>query len=158
MKKILILFVLFSCMSVYGEEVINNRYEKVIQEQKTSNVASIDWGPYMREMEQNIKSNWKYNKDNISYSKNTVVKFIINRNGEWSNLKILKSSGSKEVDKAALEAVQQTHFKPLPKEFNGETVPIVFTFDINVINVVHNVTQGTSDICKTKFCKFMQKY
>lgn len=94
----------------------------------------VPWGPYMRELEYRIKSNWKPNKDNRS--KRVVVMFTVEKDGSIKDgVEIIVSSGSKSGDDAAVEAVEKTApFRPLPKEFEGENVPIEFTFDYNVIN------------------------
>ena len=157
-------------MVVYGKNNSDiDKYTKISQEMKTNNSSTINWQPYMQELEQTIKNNWipyiqeaaqtiKNNKnpfdDNILSSKRTVARFIVNKNGELSDIKILKTSGIKLIDDTALNALQKTNFKPLPEEFNGEAVPVEFTFDYNVIWRV----LGIEDRCKTKFCKFMQKY
>jgi len=38
------------------------------------------------------------------------------------------------MDAAAIEAVKASSpFEPLPKEYKGESIPIEFTFDYNII-------------------------
>ena len=108
----------------------------------------------MQELEQTLKGNWHPPKNNNS--KRTVINFIVAKDGNFNNLRIIKSSGIEQVDEAALNAVQKSApFKPLPKEYNGEYVPIEFVFDYNVI---YAWSSDVKDRCKTKFCKFMQKY
>ena len=129
MKKILMLFVLLSCISVYGEE-ITYIYDNVSQEVINTNKGTIKWEPYMQELEKTIKKNWWPLKD---YSlRRTVVRFVVAKDGNLYDLKILKSSRIKQIDEAALNAVRKSApFKPLPKEYNGNAIPIEYTFDIH---------------------------
>lgn len=60
---------------------------------------------------------------------------LIGRNGELKDLKIKEESYSKELDDSVRDAVIfSAPFEPLPKEYKGESVPIKFSFDYNVIN------------------------
>ena len=93
---------------------------------------NIDWNPYMAKVKESIKNNWKPPKENES--RNIIVKFRIEQEGELLGIKLVKSSGVDAVDKAALAAVKKSApFAPLPKEHKDEYIDIVFTFDYNVI-------------------------
>lgn len=95
--------------------------------------AEPDFGPYMRELQKSIKSNWTPPKGNES--KRVVLIFKIAKNGKLLANKVFKSSGIVAADEAAIKAVNLTApFKPLPKEFKGKSVDIQFTFDYNVFN------------------------
>ncbi len=98
-------------------------------------IRQPNWGPYMRDLEQRIKRNWTPPKNDTS--KRVVITFVIGRDGRLLSRKITKSSGIASVDNAAMSAVQLTApFRPLPPEFKGQSVPIEFTFDYNVLNSV----------------------
>lgn len=146
MKKIVLLFIAFSFLSVFAQNtVIKNKTNT--QEQKISpeEMAKSYWGPYMRELEQKIKGNWNPPKDGVT--KRVVVIFTIGRDGKFLDKKITKSSGNKNADSAALRAIELTApFRPLPKEFEGDSVPIEFTFDYNVLNTVIGDTHYTPQI------------
>lgn len=89
------------------------------------------FGPYMRELQRRVKLNWAPPKAEESTHVTTIFK--ISKNGKVSALKIMKSSGYTEMDKAAIEAVKKASpFRPLPSEFEGNYVDIQFTFDYNV--------------------------
>jgi len=147
MKKILILFVLLSCMVAYGKEytIIDTRNSN---SNKDLFVNSVNWGPYMHNVEQKIKNNWKPPINNKAIG--TVVKFTIAKDGKLIDSKIIQSSDVASYDKAALDAIQKTSYEPLPKEFDGESIPIEFAFDYHLYNTLY-------DNCKTKFCKFIYK-
>lgn len=94
-----------------------------------------NWGPYMKDLEQRIKRNWTPPKGDSS--RRVVITFTIGRDGRLLSHKITKSSGVPLVDRAAMSAIELTApFRPLPPEFKGQSVPIEFTFDYNVLNSV----------------------
>lgn len=98
-------------------------------------IKQPNWGPYMRDLEQRIKRNWSPPKGDSS--KRVVITFTIGRDGRLLSHKITKSSGVPLADRAAMSAIELTApFRPLPPEFKGNSVPIEFTFDYNVLNSV----------------------
>ncbi len=121
--------------------------------------TSVNWGPYMKELEHKIKSNWIPPK--TDKSKRTIVRFTVSKDGRLLNTKIIESSGIPEGDKAAITAIERAFPLPLPNEFIGKSVPIDFTFDYNVIsnnsNKItmrstyksdnsHNITDNTNNL------------
>ena len=98
---------------------------------KTKTEPEPNFGPYMRELQGQIKSNWEPQKGNES--KQVVLLFRIARDGRLLSCSVFKSSGLPSADKAAINAVQLTApFKPLPADFKGQSIDIQFTFDYNV--------------------------
>ncbi len=94
-----------------------------------------NWGPYMRDLEQKIKRNWTPPKGDSS--KRVVITFVIGKDGRLLSKQVTKSSGVPLADRAAMSAIELTApFRPLPPEFKGQSVPIEFTFDYNVLNSV----------------------
>lgn len=92
--------------------------------------ANPNFGPYMAELQRRIKRAWYPPKDSLT--KRVVVSFRIHRGGELSHLKIDKSAGTADADRAALAAVENASpFMPLPAGAD-ESVDIQFTFDYNV--------------------------
>ncbi|MDD3436291.1 MAG: TonB family protein [Candidatus Gastranaerophilales bacterium] len=90
-----------------------------------------DFGPYMRELQRRIKMNWEPPKGNES--KRVVLLFKIAKDGRLLSLKVFKSSGLPNADRAALNAVELTApFKPLPADYRNSSIDIQFTFDYNV--------------------------
>jgi TonB family protein len=97
-------------------------------------VREPDFGPYMRELQRRIKRNWEPPKGNES--KRVVLIFKVSRDGRMLSLRVFKSSGVAEADKAAINAVELTApFSPLPPEYKGKDIDIQFTFDYNVFSV-----------------------
>lgn len=98
-------------------------------------IRQPNWGPYMRDLEQRIKRNWTPPKGDSS--KRVVITFTIGRDGRLLSHRITKSSGVPLADRAAMSAIELTApFRPLPPEFRGQSVPIEFTFDYNVLNSI----------------------
>lgn len=94
-------------------------------------VREPDFGPYMRELQRRIKMNWDPPKGNES--KRVVLLFKIAKDGRLLSVRVFKSSGIPNADRAALNAVELTApFRPLPAEFRGASIDIQFTFDYNV--------------------------
>jgi TonB family protein len=93
---------------------------------------SINWGPYMADLQSRIKRAWF--PPHREEKRRVVVIFKIHENGELSNLHLSSSSGIAEADKQALAAVENAApFRHLPKG-KTENVDIQFTFDYNVFN------------------------
>ena len=97
------------------------------------NVENIDYGPYMSDLQRQIKRVWFPPRQRGS--KVTTVKFKIHGNGTVTDLLIQESSNNAQTDQAALEAIQEAApFKPLP---GGADDPkdILFSFNCNdVVN------------------------
>lgn len=89
-----------------------------------------DWGPYMADLQRRIKRQWYPPKD--LESRTVKVMFKVHRDGQMSNLRLLKSSGIGIADQAAMKAVEAAApFRSLPAGA-GDDVDIEFTFDYNV--------------------------
>ncbi len=96
-------------------------------------IRDVDFGPYMADLQRNIKRSWHPPKRNES--KRVVVLFKIHKNGQLSNLRIDRSSGLDVVDQAALRAIEtaSANFRAFPEGASND-VDIQFTFDYNVFS------------------------
>lgn len=116
----------------YKEE-FNRQSPTSVNKPSSQKALQPDFGPYMKELQTSIKSNWNPPKGNES--KRVVLLFKIAKDGKLISVKVFKSSGVFAADEAAIRAINITApFKPLPKEFKGKSVDIQFTFDYNVLN------------------------
>lgn len=89
---------------------------------------NVDFGPYMTRMQDKIKSNWA--PPAVDINAQIVVKYRILKNGSLESYGISSSSGSQELDNAAIEALKKAApFEPLPEGFNKESILVQFTFD-----------------------------
>ncbi len=98
-------------------------------DKKKNPSKDVDFGPYMKELQQRIKRAWFPPKGNGS--ERSVAQFKVSKEGQVSDLHIFKSSHIKKYDDAALEAVRDAHFDPLPAGAD-DSVDVQFTFDYNV--------------------------
>jgi len=126
----LICFVMFILLTVCsGGAIAKSEYPK--KPKGMPNIKHDVWHPYMTDVQETIKANW--NPPRGDKSKRVSLLFKVGKNGELISSSVFQSSGSKEIDDAALEALNKTApFKPLPKGFPGNSVDIQFTFDYNV--------------------------
>ncbi len=98
---------------------------------------SIDFRPYMKELQRRVKMNWDPPKGNES--QHVVLLFKIAKDGRLLSCKVLESSGLQSVDEAAIRAVHlAAPFRPLPSEYKGKNIDIQFAFDYNVYNEVQD--------------------
>jgi TonB family protein len=94
-------------------------------------VQEADFGPYMSELKRRLTRNWHPPRGDAS--KRVVLKFEIARDGRLLSLEVNRTSGEPLADQAAIEAVKlSAPFKQLPPDFQGESVPVLFTFDYTV--------------------------
>jgi TonB family protein len=85
----------------------------------------------MRELQRRIKMNWDPPKGNES--KRVVLLFKIAKDGRLLSCRVFKSSGLKNADDAAINAVHAAApFRSLPPNYKGDNIDIQFTFDYNV--------------------------
>lgn len=97
---------------------------------KLSKDEEADFGPYMRNLQKKIKTNWNPPKNNESNQ--IVLLFKIAKNGSLLSSSVLKTSDNPDVDKAAKEALlKSAPFEKLPDSYKGKSVDVQFTFDYN---------------------------
>lgn len=103
---------------------------------------NIDLDSYFNDVNKTCKKNWQ--PPIRPYSYNVVTKMEINKKGEIIDCKITKSSGDKNIDEYAMEAIRKSQpFDPLPSGFTGESV--------TVENIFYSTV--TSDFLLIKFVK-----
>lgn len=77
--------------------------------------------PYRRALLTAIAKNWHPDNDQITLK----VFMVIGRDGRLLEAKVAESSGKKKADKAALKAVEETPYPPLPEWFEGQSIPFL---------------------------------
>lgn len=96
-----------------------------------NNTDKPDFAPYMSKLQRDIKRNWHPIKS--SNENRVVVLFKIAKDGSLLSSEIFKTSGDENIDNEALNAVKKAApFKPLPKEYNEESIEIQFSFDYHL--------------------------
>jgi len=89
-------------------------------------------GEYASAIIERIKGNWSIPSNLRHAQGHTTVIFYIDKNGQFTGLSIVGSSGSSSLDYAALSAVIGSNpFPPLPKGFPGDHIGAKFVFSYN---------------------------
>ncbi len=89
-------------------------------------------GEYANLVIERVKGNWLIPSNLRKSQGRTTVIFYIDRDGRFTNARIITSSGSSSLDLAALNAVIESNpFPPLPKGFPGDHVGAKFVFSYN---------------------------
>lgn len=97
--------------------------------QRKATFPDVDFGPYMADLQRRIKRAWFSPKG--EEMKRVVVVFKLGSKGELVDLRLDHSSGSPTADEAAMNALRQSQFRPLP-EGSKAPIAIQFTFDYSV--------------------------
>ncbi len=79
---------------------------------------------YVRLVERRVGQNWlRTSLGNLGRSVQTVIAFVVERNGRISDIEIVRPSGIRSVDLAAERAVRASNpLAPLPLEFRGRSI------------------------------------
>ena len=92
---------------------------------------NVDMRRYFAEIQRRVRRNWNPRFTMEEYT--TVLNFTIQSNGQMTGLKVFRTSGSADVDREALEAIQNSApFPPLPESFPLDKVNIGFNFNIYI--------------------------
>ena len=91
---------------------------------------------YVEAVRRAISQNWMQNTIDSSVraarTAKTVVTFTINRDGSIKNIRISQSSGNRSMDDSAQRALLNIeHFPPLPPDYSGSYVDVIFDFDLS---------------------------
>jgi periplasmic protein TonB len=106
-------------------------YEKVLNPDQINALKDIDLSQYFAEIKRRVKSNWQPSYAVEEYT--TFLTFEIQKNGQVTGLRVTQSSGSEQVDRESLAAVQNSApFSPLPPEFPLEALDVEFSFNIYI--------------------------
>jgi protein TonB len=82
---------------------------------------------YMRMLKERIESIWKYPKEAARerISGDLYMKFSIKKDGKLAEVELLRTSGYRELDEAAMNAVKKAQpFWPLPDDWDKDTLEI----------------------------------
>lgn len=128
-------------VKVYNEPFPKNYTADTMQVQLIflGGKEAVDFAPYMRDLQYNIRSKW--NPPKLSESCRVILLMKIAKDGKLLAVSIFQSSGNKAYDDAALAAVYNAQpFKPLPEGFKGWSIDIQFTLDYNVngVSYIHH--------------------
>ncbi len=89
-------------------------------------------GEYVNIIKERIKGNWFIPSNLQSFQGHTTIVFYIDRDGRYTNARIVTKSGSNSFDNAALMAVITSDpFPPLPEGFPGNHIGAKFVLSWN---------------------------
>lgn len=86
---------------------------------------------YMQRLKEKIESVWRYPPlaAQRGISGDLRIRFVIKKNGQLADVQILRTSGHKMLDDAALKAIKDAEpYWPLPNEWNQDTLTITGHF------------------------------
>jgi TonB family protein len=116
-----------------AESSVSNPQEGKAKDAGVDVAKDVDYGPFMADLQKRISRNWIPPRG--MESRKMVLLFYVRHNGEVTRIDIKKSSGDRETDHSAIEAVQvSAPFMPLPSQIQEDLLPVEFTFDYNVLN------------------------
>lgn len=114
----------------------------------------VDFGPFMSQLHRKIVSCW--HPVHGKQSRRTVISFTVMQDGRLTNLQLERSSHSKAVDKAALNAVDQAApFGSLPKG-SSEEVAIRCTFNEGGKSLNRGISKAFISVPYQQFSNFIQ--
>jgi periplasmic protein TonB len=92
---------------------------------------------YVEAVRRSISQNWMQNTIDpavrAARTAKTVVTFTINRDGSVKNIRVSQSSGNRSMDDSAQRALLSIdHFPPLPPDYSGSYVDVIFDFDLGM--------------------------
>jgi protein TonB len=98
--------------------------------------ARYSW--YIEAVRRAISQNWLQNTIDPSVraarKAKTTLTFTINRDGSIKNIRISQSSGNRSLDDSAQRALLSIdRFPPLPPDYSGRYVDVIFDFDLGMI-------------------------
>ncbi len=101
-----------------------------------SDTRGVDFGPYLARVVWNVRRNW-YAVIPVTARLGTkgrvAIVFEIVKDGSVPELRLVASSGSDPLDRAAVAAIRASNpFPPLPPEFTGEHLVLQFIFLYNL--------------------------
>jgi periplasmic protein TonB len=91
---------------------------------------------YIEAVRRSVAQNWLQSTidQNVRASRQAhcVMTFRINRDGSVANIQMSQSSGNLSMDNSARRALDGIHFGPLPNDYSGSGVDVIFDFDLSL--------------------------
>ncbi len=114
---------------LFDREVIEKYASNVPRPEKglTFDTSEFKHRGYMRTLKEKIESIWGYPKDAVrkKMSGDLYIMFTIKKNGKLGNVEILRTSGYRSLDMAAIQALKDAEpFWPLPDDWPEDRLEI----------------------------------
>jgi protein TonB len=124
----------------FDKDVIGKLAQKGKEETKTDNGITFDtqefkYYGYMQRLKEKIEGIWRYPSDAAEKGLygDLYVKFTIKKNGKLGTVELVRTSGHKSLDDAAIKALKDAEpYWPLPEEWgkDGLTITGHFVYSI----------------------------
>jgi TonB family protein len=99
-----------------------------------SDTLGIDFGPYIQRIIQEVRAKW-FSLIPVSDQMkkgNLAIQFDIAKDGKVADMRLVASSGDKDLDRSAWGSITASNpFPPLPSEFTGPYLALRFRFYYN---------------------------
>ncbi len=115
--------------SLFDKETIERFARKSLSREKnlTFDTSEFKHRGYMRMLKQRIESIWKYPREAArrGISGDLYIRFVIKKDGRLGDVELLRTSGYRYLDKAAIKAVKDAGpFWPLPEDWENDDLEI----------------------------------
>jgi TonB family protein len=94
------------------------------------------YGWYIEGVRRSVGQNWLQTTIDpavrAARQAHAVMTFRINRDGSVSSVQMSQSSGNLSMDNSARRALDGIHFGPLPNDYSGSSVDVIFDFDLSL--------------------------
>ncbi len=101
-----------------------------------SDTKGVDFGPYLARVIYNVRKNWYAvipESARLGEKGRVVIVFEILKDGSVPQVRLVGSSGSDPLDRAALASIHASNpFPPLPEEFTGNHLVLEFIYLYNL--------------------------
>ena len=102
-----------------------------------SDTMGVDFGPYLQRVLHDVRMNW-YNlipevaRPPLMKKGRVSIQFVILKDGSVAGMKLDGPSGDVSLDRAAWGGITASNpFPPLPSEFGGQYLALIFHFYYN---------------------------
>ncbi len=118
---------------LFDKETIEKHAQKGATKEKdlTFDVPEFHYRGYMRKLKEKIETIWNYPKEATrrGISGDLYIRFSIKRDGSLGDVDLIRTSGYKDLDKAAMRALRDAEpYWPLPNDWKGDELSITGHF------------------------------
>ena len=115
--------------ALFDKKTIESYAKKDTEADKgmTFEIKGFQHRGYMRMLKEKIESIWQYPKEaaRLGLSGDLYIKFTIKRDGKLGEIDLLRTSGHKDLDEAAMKALKDAEpFWPLPADWEKDDLEI----------------------------------
>ncbi len=111
--------------SSYNRDKVREREKDLLDEKDVIpfDTSDLKYRGYMKMLKEQIESIWQYPEKAslLGVSGDLDIRFVINKDGRLGDVEIIRPSGFRELDEAAVKAINDAFpFWPLPDDWEGD--------------------------------------